>query len=198
MSAAVRYFSPRRTLADVLPLQGIAVDALLIVLCSVLVGLSAQVAIPLPGIPVPVTGQTFAVLLTGMLLGSRRAAIAVLLYLSEGAAGLPVFAGGAAGAAVFAGNTAGYLFAFPLAAFLTGLLAERGWDRKPLTAGLGMFLGSLIILSIGSLVLSAFVGGVGRGFALGFVPFLPGDLIKTTLAAIALPGAWRLLERNHP
>ena len=196
--AIVRYASPRRTLADALPWQGVAVDALLIVLCSALVGLGAQVSIPLPFTPVPVTGQTFAVLLTGMLLGSRRAAIAMLLYLAEGAAGLPVFAGGAAGAAVFAGKTAGYLLAFPLAAFATGLLAERGWDRKPWTAALCMFLGSLVILSLGALVLSAFVCGVRNGFALGFLPFLPGDVVKTALAALALPAAWRVLERRGP
>lgn len=196
--AIVRYASPRRTLADALPLQGVVVDALLVVLCSALVGMGAQVSIPLPFTPVPVTGQTFAVLLTGMLLGSRRAAVAMLLYLAEGAVGLPVFAGGAAGAAVFAGKTAGYLLAFPLAAFATGLLAERGWDRKPWTAALGMFLGSLVILSLGALVLSAFVGGVRSGFALGFLPFLPGDVVKTALAALALPAAWRVLERRRP
>jgi Uncharacterized conserved protein len=186
---------PARTLADALPRRGSAVDALLIVLGSVFVALGAQIAIPLPFTDVPITGQSFAVLLTGMLLGSRRGALAMLLYLLEGAAGLPVFAGGAAGAALFAGKTAGYLLAFPLAAFVTGVLAERGWDREPLRAAAGMFIGSLVVLTLGSLVLSLFVGGLERGFLLGFVPFLPGDVVKTAFAAAALPGAWRLIGR---
>lgn len=163
----------------------------------VIVGM-AQIAIPLPFTPVPITGQTFAVLLVGMALGPRLGAAAALAYLVEGAAGLPVFAGGSAGIAKFVGPTAGYLFAYPLAAALVGWLAERGWDRKPLTTALGMFLGSLIILGLGTAVLSFFVGGLVPALAKGLLPFLPGDVVKTTLAALTLPGAWAVLGKKKP
>src|SRR3954465_6955230 len=102
----------------------------LVVGFSLLIALSAQVMIPLPWTPVPLTGQTFAVLLTGALLGPRLGALAMLAYLLEGAAGLPFFRGGASGVTHFTGATAGYLFAFPAAAYVTGYLAERGWDRR--------------------------------------------------------------------
>jgi biotin transport system substrate-specific component len=172
-------------------------DALLVAACSGVIALAAQLSFRIPGTEVPITGQTFAVLLTGTLLGWRRGALAVLLYLAEGAAGLPVFAEGRGGIAPFFGPTAGYLFAFPLGAALAGWLAERGWDRRPLTAAVGMFLGSLVILGVGTIVLSAFVGGIVPAVAKGFLPFLPGDLVKTALAALALPGAWRFAGRRE-
>jgi biotin transport system substrate-specific component len=188
-----------RTLADALlpgrRANSIARDALLILLGSALVAACAQIAIPLPFTPVPITGQTFAVLLTGMALGSRRGCLAMLLYLAEGAAGLPVFAGGAYGVAKFLGPTAGYLFAYPLAALLVGLLAEHGWDRKPAGAALTMLLGSSVILTLGCLWLSRFVGGLGTALLQGVLPFLPGDVVKVGLAAAALPGGWALVKR---
>ncbi len=177
------------------PSRAVVSDVLLIAFFSLFVAASARIVIPLPFTPVPITGQTFAVLLTGMLLGSRRGALALLLYLAEGAAGLPVFAGGAGGAARFAGPTGGYLFAYPLAAGFVGLLAERGWERRPFGAALAMFLGSLIILTLGTLWLSLFVGGLGTAFIQGMLPFLPGDVIKTALAAMLLPGGWALVRR---
>ena len=145
-----------RTLSDTLSLP----SWLLVPAASLLIAAAAQVAIPLPFTPVPLTGQTFGVLLTGMALGSRRGALAVALYVLEGAVGLPFFAGGAAGLAKLLGPTGGYLFAFPIAAFVAGLLAERGWDRKPLTTVLGMLLASLTIFIFGALWLSRFVGGI--------------------------------------
>src|ERR671939_1049603 len=109
---------------------------------SLLTALAAQVVIPLPWTPVPITGQTFAVLLTGALLGSRLGALAMLAYLAEGPAGLPFFRGGAGGAHyLLFSPTAGYLFAFPAAAYVTGLLAGRGWDRRFATAAAAMALG---------------------------------------------------------
>jgi biotin transport system substrate-specific component len=170
-------------------------DGVLIVGASAFIALCAQVAIPLPWTPVPVTGQTFGVLLAGVLLGSRRGSLACLAYLAEGAAGLPVFAGGMGGLFAFLGPTAGYLAAFPLAAYLVGLLAERGMDRKPQTALLAMLVGSLLILLLGSLRLSVFVGDMTVGFAKGFAPFLVGDLTKAVFAAILLPLAWRISKR---
>ena len=163
--------------------------ALLVVGASVLTGLAAQIAIPLPWTPVPLTGQTFAVLLSGILLGSRRAALAQILYLIEGAAGLPVFAGGVGGPVVFLGPTVGYLLGFPLAAFLTGYLAERGWDRRFSTTVLAMLIGSTAIFAVGLAGLARFVPASAL-LSTGLWPFLPGDLIKATLAALALPRIW--------
>ena len=170
-------------------------SALLVLGFSLLTALAAQVVVPLPWTPVPLTGQTFAVLLTGALLGPRLGALAMAAYLAEGAAGLPFFRGGAGGRAHLAGPTAGYLFAFPAAAFVTGLLAERGWDRRYLPAAAAMALGSLVILAGGWAWLALTFGSGGEAFRLGVAPFLAGDLVKIALAAAALPAGWSLLRR---
>lgn len=192
---------PPRNLSEALwpAARGVSylVDVVLMVAGALLVALLAQITIPLPFTPVPITGQTFGVLLVGMTLGARRGFLSMLLYLAQGAAGLPVFAGGEAGLAKFAGPTVGYLTAFPIAAWLCGTLAERGWDRKPATAALGIFLGSLVILTLGTVVLSFYVGGLIPAILKGFLPFLAGDVVKTTLTAVALPGAWSLLGKNR-
>ena len=168
----------------------------LVVAFSLFIALSAQVFIPLPFTPVPITLQTFAVLLTGALLGSRLGAAAVLAYLVEGASGLPFFRGGNGGWLYLAlSPTAGYLLAYPLAAFLTGWLAERGWDRRFLTAAAAIGLGSLVILFGGWLGMLRFYSAE-RAFALGVVPFIIGDLLKIALAAAALPSGWALLRRK--
>ena len=168
----------------------------LIVIGSLLTALAARVTIPLPFTPVPITGQTFAVLLTGAVLGSRRGAASMALYVAQGLAGLPVFAGGKAGLAVLLGPTGGYLIGFIVAAFVTGWLAEHGWDRRPLTTALAMVLGNVVIYLFGVSWLAAFVG-VERAPLLGLVPFLPGDLFKILLATLALPGAWALVRRAN-
>ena len=170
-------------------------SALLVVGFSLLTALAAQVVVPLPWTPVPLTGQTFAVLLTGALLGPRLGALAMLAYLAEGAVGLPFFRGGAGGLGHLSGATAGYLFAFPAAAYVTGHLAERGWDRRFLTAAAAMFLGSLVILASGWAWLSLAVG-VEQAFRLGVLPFLPGDVVKIALAAAVLPTGWALLRKT--
>lgn len=162
---------------------------------SAVIALGAQLEVPLPFTPVPLTGQTFGVLLAGILLGSRWGSASVALYLAEGLMGLPVFAGGAAGAAVLAGPTAGYLVGFLPAAWLAGRLAERGWDRSPLTAAAAMLLGSSAIFAFGLLNLSRFLSA-SELLAAGLVPFLPGDVVKSALAAAVLPGAWKLLGRR--
>jgi len=185
------------TLADVaLPRAGTLVNVLLIVGASVVTALAAQIAVPVPWSPVPITGQTWAVLLSGAVLGARRAFLAQALYLMEGAAGLPVFAGGAAGFHVFAGPTAGYLAAFPFAAAMTGLLAERGWDRRFLTMVAAMLLGSVVIFAFGLANLSRFVPAEHL-LAAGLLPFLPGDVVKSSLAALAFPTAWRWVRRDQ-
>ncbi|PLS80512.1 MAG: biotin transporter BioY [Chloroflexi bacterium] len=171
-------------------------DALLVVGFSLFVALTARISIELSFTPVPITGQTLGVLLTGALLGSRRGALALLVYLAEGAAGLPVFAGGAAGFARLLGPTGGYLLAYPLAAGLVGLLAERGWDRSIWRAGMTMLLGNLLIYLIAVPWLSWFVGSLTLALAKGMLPFIVGDALKIALAAVALPGGWALLRRS--
>ena len=187
----------RLTLVDVAwPNAGFLENTLLVVGASLLTGLAAQAEIRLPFTPVPVTGQTFAVLLTGAALGWRRGFLAQILYLAQGASGLPMFAGGAAGIACLLGPTGGYLLAFPFAAALTGFLAERAWDRRFLTMLGVMLLGSSVIFALGAAGLARFVPP-SRVFATGVLPFIPGDLVKSALAALALPGAWRLLARRR-
>lgn len=169
-------------------------DALLVTLFSFVTALSAQIAVPLPFSPVPLTGQTFGVLLTGVLLGPRLGALAMVLYLIEGGVGLPFFAGGTFGAARLVGPTGGYLVAFPLAAAFTGWLATRGWDRRPLTQFFAMLLGSLIIFALGAAWLAHFVG-TSRALTLGVLPFLPGDIVKALLAAGLLPLGWKWIGK---
>jgi len=192
MPASVRTL----TLADAaLPRADFFRNALLVVGASLVTAVAARIAIPLPWTPVPVTGQTFAVLLTGMVLGSRRGALALALYLAEGAAGLPVFAGGTAGPAALLGPTGGYLLAFPLAAAVTGTLAERGWDRRALTTLAAMLIGSGVIFACGLAWLARFVPA-GRLLGAGLLPFLPGDVVKASLAALAFPYAWSWINRR--
>lgn len=163
---------------------------------TLLVALSAQVAIPLPFSPVPITGQTLAVLLVGVLLGSHRAGLCMLAYLVEGSAGLPVFAGGKAGIVHLLGPTGGYLMGFVPAAWLVGWLAERGWDRRPATTFAAMLLGNIVIYALGLPWLAHFTG-VERVFVAGCLPFIPGDLIKILLATAVLPWGWKLLNRSR-
>jgi biotin transport system substrate-specific component len=185
------------TLADAaLPRAGVLREVVLILGASLVTAVAARIAVPVPWSPVPLTGQTFAVLLTGAVLGARRAVLAQVLYLIEGAMGLPFFAGGLGGPLVLAGPTGGFLVAFPLAAAVTGLLAERGWDRRFGTMLAAMLLGSAVILVSGLAVLSRFVPA-DRLLAAGLLPFLPGDVIKAAAAALALPAAWRFAN-GHP
>ncbi len=186
--------SPRvRTLADTLyPSTTLPRQIGLILGMSVLNALAAQVAIPLPFTPVPITMQTFAVLLTGLLLGSRLGTLALLTYLAEGLSGLPVFSAGRGGLSMLTGATAGYLLAFPLAAFVVGWLAERGWDRRPGTTALAMLLGNLVIYA-GGVGWLAVLLGPERAIAAGLWPFLPGDVLKLLLATALLPTGWALL-----
>ncbi len=164
---------------------------------SALVALAAQVSVPLPFSPVPVTGQTFAVLLVGAALGARLGAYALLAYLGEGIIGLPVFApgGGLSGLARLVGPTGGYLVGFIVAAFVVGALAERGWGRRLWTSVLAMLVGSVAIYVFGLAWLVKFVGPE-RVLVAGLFPFIPGDLVKLVLAALALPAAWRVVGRS--
>jgi biotin transport system substrate-specific component len=184
------------TLADVAwPRAGALENTFLVVAASLVTGLAAQVAFRLPWTPVPITGQTFAVLLSGALLGPKRGFLAQVLYIAEGGAGLPMFAGGASGLAVLTGPTAGYLIAFPFAAAITGWLAARGWDRRFATTMLAMLIGSSVIFLLGAIGLARFVPG-SAVLSSGVLPFLPGDVIKAALAALAIPAAWRGARRG--
>jgi len=168
-------------------------DISLIIVGSLLIGMCAQVKIRLPFSPVPVTLQTFAVLMLGALLGSRRGSLCVLAYIIEGAAGLPVFAAGV-GLAVLSGPTGGYLLGFIPAAYTTGLLAEKGWDRRVGTTVLAMLLGDASIYVFGLLWLSRLIGAE-MAVSLGLYPFIVGDCLKIILAAIILPSGWKLLDK---
>jgi len=171
-------------------------DLGLVLAGSLLVALCARVEILLPFLsPVPITGQTFGVLLVAAALGRVRGTAALLAYLAEGAAGLPVFAGGAAGVHHLFGWTGGYLFAFVPAAWIVGALAERGWDRSALRTVLAMSLGTAVILLVGAAwLLLWFEPKIA--LLQGIVPFLPGAAVKIALAALALPIAWRLVGRR--
>ncbi|HYM80293.1 MAG TPA: biotin transporter BioY [Candidatus Limnocylindria bacterium] len=184
------------TLSDVaLPRPQTSQQVLLIVGASLFTALAAQLAIAVPWSVVPISGQSFAVLLCGAVLGARRAFIAQLLYLAEGVAGMPVFAGGAAGVIKLVGPTGGYLIAFPFAAAVTGALAERGWDRRFSTMLAAMLLGSGVIFALGLAGLSRFVPAESL-LATGLWPFIPGDLIKSSLAALAFPRVWRWVGKR--
>jgi biotin transport system substrate-specific component len=161
-------------------------NLLLICTGSLLMALSAQIEIPLGFTPVPITGQTFAVLLIGALFGSRRGALAVCTYLIEGISGLPVFAGGAFGIVHLFGPTGGYLIGFIPAAFMVGFLAERGWDRNIVKTIFSMLLGYVIIFVCGLSWLSTFVG-TDRVLELGFIPFIIGIFVKVAAASAVLP-----------
>lgn len=166
-------------------------DFALIIGGSLLVALSAQVAV---GYPVPITAQTFTVLMLAALLGPARAALCLLAYIAEGAAGLPVFAQGKAGFAALLGPTGGYLIGFVPAAYIVGFLARKGWDRRISTTIIAMIFGNVIIYAFGLFRLSGLVG-LHSALASGLYPFIPGDLLKIALAAALLPSAWKLLER---
>ncbi len=186
-------FPAPRVLGDVIP-GGAVRDVALVLGGSALTGLAAQVAIPLPFTPVPLTLQTFAVLLVGASLGTVRGMLSMGLYLVAGVVGVPWFAQGTSGAA---GASFGYVVGFILAALLVGRLAERGATRGPLSTAGVMVLGNLAIYAIGVpwLMVVAQVG-FAKALALGVIPFLIGDLIKVAVAAGLFPSAWRLAGRR--
>lgn len=183
-----------QTLTAVLwPDRSLPFNIMLVLAGSWLIALTAQLTIPLW--PVPVTGQTFGVLLVAALLGSRLGPASVITYLAQGALGLPFFAGGAAGVGVLVGATGGYLTGFVAAAFVVGLLAERGWDRQSGKCVLMMLLGTAVIYLFGVSWLARFIG-LEAALSNGLVPFIPGDVIKAVLAAIMLPLGWKLLRKK--
>ena len=172
-------------------------DGFLIISFSFLLGLSAQLAVPLPFSPVPITAQTLVVLLLGSLLGKFRGTLCVLLYLIEGGVGLPLFSGGRAGIAHLVGPTGGYLFGFVAATYIVGFLSQLGWDRKLSLTIAAMFIGNIVIYIFGLPWLGRFVG-YEIVFSLGLYPFIIGDLLKIAIAAGLIPGGWRLIDKLKP
>jgi len=183
-----------RTLADVIP-GGLVRNIALVVGGAGFVGLSAQLAVPLPFTPIPLSLQTFSVLLTVAVLGSTRGVLSMGLYLLAGMAGVPWFASHNSG---WQFASFGYVVGFIVAALVVGLLAERGADRTLLRAAGLMVLGNIAIYACGVTGLMGFTGmSLPKAVALGVVPFLIGDAIKIALAAGLLPAAWKLVSRGR-
>ncbi|MGA8245740.1 MAG: biotin transporter BioY [Nocardioides sp.] len=176
---------------------GLVADAVLVALGVTLVALSAQVSIPLPNTPVPLTGQTFGVLLVGASYGAVRAFATMAAYLVVGGVGYGVFAAHASGWGVLrlSSATGGYLVGMLVAAALVGALADRGWDRKVPWMLVTMVIGNLVIYAFGFLWLQHATGFSTSGtWHAGVRPFLPGDAIKILLATGLLPAAWKLVD----
>lgn len=194
MSTAVTM--PRReplVLADLLP-GALVRDVLLIVGAAGLVGVLAQVSVHLSFTPVPITGQTLGVLLAGTALGWKRGSAAMALYALAGVAGVPWFAGGASG---YVGASFGYVVGFVVCAALCGWLAARRADRSILRSVPAMVAGEIVMYGAGVLWLGLDLHvGASQAIALGLTPFLVGDALKAGLAALLLPGAWRLAGRR--
>lgn len=172
-------------------------NAVLIIGGSLLLTLAAKIQVPF--YPVPMTLETLAVLLIGALFGARLGAVTVLLFLTEGALGLPVFADTpqhGIGLAYMLGPTGGYLVGFLLAAVATGWLAERGWDRRPLSAVAMLLIGNVLIYLPGLAWLGTLLGWDKPILAWGLYPFLLGDALKLALAATTLPLAWRVFGKR--
>ncbi|HSB03511.1 MAG TPA: biotin transporter BioY [Anaerolineales bacterium] len=169
-------------------------DLILILLGALFVAALAQVEIPLPFTPVPITGQTFGVLLVGAALGSKRGAASLASYLAMGMVGLPFFAGGAHGLNIVIGATGGYLIGFIVAAYVVGLLAERGLERSVRTSVLPFLVGTVIIYICGVAWLAVVLGSFSKAITAGLLPFLIGDAIKLVAASLALPAAWKFVR----
>ncbi|MET7789748.1 biotin transporter BioY [Streptomyces sp900116325] len=196
MSTAAAPVRTGAVLADLLPAvrHRYAVDTALVVGGAALTGIAAQIAVQVPGSPVPVTGQTFAALLVGTALGARRGFLSLAVYALVGMAGIPWFAGGSSGAG---GASFGYVLGMLLAATVVGDLARRGGDRSVLRTAGTMVLGSAIIYAVGVPYLALSTGmSASAAIAAGLVPFLLGDALKAALAMGALPAAWKLVGRR--
>jgi biotin transport system substrate-specific component len=185
---------PEAVLADAVPGTWMR-DAVLVVGGVALMALLAQVAIPLPPSPVPITGQTLGVVLVGAALGSRRGVVSMGLYVLAGLV-LPVYAEAGSGFRVIAGADGGYLIGFVLATWIIGRTAERGLDRRPLPAFAGFCLGQLAVFAIGVPWLKI-ATGIDWTVAIheGFLVFILGGLVKAAVGAATVPSAWRLVRR---
>lgn len=206
MSTAAAPSRPGQVLADLLPSPKLSAslerggaptrvrDVALVLGGAALTGVAAQIAVPVPGSPVPVTGQTFAALLVGTALGARRGFLSIAVYALVGVAGMPWFAQGGSGAAA---PSFGYVLGMLLAVTVVGALARRGADRSVLRTAGTMLLGEALIYAVGVPYLALATGmTLGQAVAAGLVPFLVGDALKAALAMGALPTAWKLATRR--
>ncbi|WP_405737162.1 biotin transporter BioY [Streptomyces sp. NBC_00028] len=192
MSTAVAPVRPGQVLADLLPASRVR-DLALVVGGAALTGLAAQISVPVPGSPVPVTGQTFAALLVGTTLGAGRGFLSLALYALAGVAGMPWFAGATSGSAA---PSFGYILGMILASTVVGALARRGADRSVLRTAGAMLLGEAIIYAVGVPYLALDLGmSASAAVAAGLTPFLLGDALKAALAMGLLPSAWKLIKR---
>ena len=182
-------------LADVIPGARVR-DAVLVTGAALLTALLAQVAIPVAGSPVPITGQTLAVVLTAAALGPTRGLSGQALYLLLGAVGLPFYSDGGSGWDVVSGATGGYIVGFLPAAYLIGLAARQGQDRR-ITRALPLFaLGQLVIFAIGVPWLAVVADmSASRAIDAGFTPFVVGGIVKAAIAGVLLPGAWYAVRK---
>jgi biotin transport system substrate-specific component len=191
MHTQSKYLTLVDTIVPVKPFRySLLRDMALVLSFVIITTMFARITIPLPFTPVPITGQTFAVLLSGAVLGSRRGASAMAIYLIAGS-WLPMYANGASGF-VWGLGSGGYIIGFIPAAYVVGLLSEKGWDRKPWII-LSMLIGSVLIYIPGLLQLSLFYPDANV-FVIGLYPFILGDLIKIGLASIMLPSSWTILR----
>jgi biotin transport system substrate-specific component len=189
---------PSGTIAGVVVPRSRIATLTLMVGFALLTALAAQIRFPVPGTPVPITGQTFAVLLAGAALGSMAGAGSMAIYWALGAMGLPFYTNASGGWEVATGATGGYLIGFMVAAWVVGALAERGQDRKVWTAIPAFLAGSAVIYMFGVPWLMASVDSIttmGEALAAGFTPFVIGDLLKIVAAGLLLPLAWKLVDR---
>ncbi len=190
---------PTTTIANVVIPSSTLTSVALMTGFALFTALAAQIVIPVPGTPVPITGTTFAVLLTGAALGSRMGAGSMTLYWGLGAIGLPFYTEASGGWEAATGATGGYLVGFIVAAWVVGLLAERGQDRTVASAIPAFLAGSVVIYIFGVSWLYLSVDAIDSmtaALAAGFTPFVIGDLIKVVLAGLLLPLAWKRVERE--
>jgi biotin transport system substrate-specific component len=171
-----------------------AANMLFVVGASALIAIAAQIAIPIPFTPVPLTLQPLAVILIGVTLGSTRGAAAAMLYLLEGFSGLPVFAQGHGGAMWLVGATGGYLMSYPFAAWVAGFISERGWGSSILRAVTGMLL-ALGVIYLGGWSWLAALTDARTAFVAGVAPFVLADIVKVMIGAMLLPKAQQLIAR---
>jgi biotin transport system substrate-specific component len=197
MRAAATAEASRPTLASALWQETGWMRAVILVLCGT-AALTLSAKINVPFYPVPMTMQTFVVLVLGAAYGWRLAAVTVLAYLAQGAVGIPVFAGTpekGIGLAYMMGPTGGYLIGFLVAAIVVGLLAERGFDRSPFLLFAAMLLGHVVIFACGIAWLGSLIG-YDKAWASGVAPFYYATLFKTALGALIVPAAWYALDKR--
>ena len=181
------------TIANHLVRGRAAANVLLVVGASLFIALAAQIAVPLPFTPVPMTLQPLAVLLVGATLGSTRGAATAMLYLLEGIGGMPVFAQGHAGWAWMLGPTAGFLWSYPLAAWVAGRFSERGWGSTTVRAVAGMLAALALVYAGGWAWLAMLTSSPRAAFAAAVAPFVLADVVKVAIGAALLPYAQRLI-----